>query len=89
MRLPPQVPDEPFVYGDSQGYFVVLEQLRSIAATAVLTRRTDAYFRFAFFESYLAVDFFFVLSGLYFDLCIWPPPSRAELFACLSMCTSV
>jgi peptidoglycan/LPS O-acetylase OafA/YrhL len=50
--------------------FVVLDGLRGIAALAVLTRHAPAYFQSIsstssgpFWESYLAVDFFFVLSG--------------------------
>ena len=42
--------------------FVTLDGLRGIAALAVVTRHAP-YFRNPFFESYLAVDFFFVLSG--------------------------
>jgi peptidoglycan/LPS O-acetylase OafA/YrhL len=51
-------------------YFAVLDGLRGIAALAVVTRHAPAYFNSIsptpagpFFESYLAVDFFFVLSG--------------------------
>lgn len=47
---------------NSKRAFVTLDGLRGIAALAVLTRHTP-YFRSPFFESYLAVDFFFVLSG--------------------------
>jgi peptidoglycan/LPS O-acetylase OafA/YrhL len=57
--------------------FVTLDGLRGIAALAVVTRHAPAYFASVsiyvtsdagtpvgpFFESYLAVDFFFVLSG--------------------------
>lgn len=56
--------------------FVTLDGLRGIAALAVVTRHAPAYFATRsiyvgmaassvgpFFESYLAVDFFFVLSG--------------------------
>jgi len=42
--------------------FVVLDGLRGIAAIAVVTRHLR-YFHNPLFESYLAVDFFFVLSG--------------------------
>lgn len=47
---------------DRKRSFVTLDGLRGIAALAVLTLHVP-YFRHPFFESYLAVDFFFVLSG--------------------------
>lgn len=58
--------------------FIALDGLRGIAALAVITRHAPAYFASVsiyvqstdaayalgpFFESYLAVDFFFILSG--------------------------
>ncbi len=50
--------------------FIVLDGLRGVAALAVLTRHAPMYFQSIsttssgpFWESYLAVDFFFVLSG--------------------------
>jgi peptidoglycan/LPS O-acetylase OafA/YrhL len=42
--------------------FVTLDGLRGIAALTIVIRHVH-YFRSPFFESYLAVDFFFVLSG--------------------------
>jgi peptidoglycan/LPS O-acetylase OafA/YrhL len=43
--------------------FVTLDGLRGIAALGIISRHSPAYFANGFFESYLAVDFFFVLSG--------------------------
>lgn len=49
---------------ESKRSFITLDGLRGIAALAVITRHAPAYFSIGpFFESYLAVDFFFVLSG--------------------------
>lgn len=48
---------------DKQRTFVTLDGLRGVAAVAVISRHATNYFGFSLFESYLAVDFFFVLSG--------------------------
>ncbi|HVT56039.1 MAG TPA: acyltransferase [Xanthobacteraceae bacterium] len=48
---------------DKQRIFVTLDGLRGLAALAVISRHASRYFGAMPFESYLAVDFFFVLSG--------------------------
>lgn len=47
---------------EKQRSFVTLDGLRGAAAVTIVTRHIE-YFQSRFFESYLAVDFFFVLSG--------------------------
>lgn len=42
---------------------MTLDGLRGIAALAIVTLHAPKYFQIPFFEAYLAVDFFFVLSG--------------------------
>ena len=55
------------IASDGARTFVTLDGLRGIAALAVAARHAPFQWRFAFpgalYESYLAVDFFFVLSG--------------------------
>ncbi|NEX61079.1 acyltransferase family protein [Noviherbaspirillum galbum] len=44
--------------------FVYLDGLRGLAALFVLTRHTESFWGFSLFRSYLAVDLFFILSGV-------------------------
>jgi peptidoglycan/LPS O-acetylase OafA/YrhL len=43
--------------------FLIMDGLRGVAAAFVFTRHTSALWSVTFFQSYLAVDLFFVLSG--------------------------
>ena len=48
--------------GDKERSFIALDGLRGVAALAIVIRHGSIYFGNLLFESYLAVDFFFVLS---------------------------
>lgn len=43
--------------------FATLDALRGVAAILVVMRHTESFFGFSLYNSYLAVDFFYILSG--------------------------